>query len=35
MDRIEIWHPERWAEEQAVVSDRLEDFAAKLMGGNS
>ena len=35
MDRIEIWHPNRWAEEQAVASDSLEDIAAKLLGGDS
>lgn len=35
MDRIEIWEPDRWKTEQAIANDRLEDFAAKLMGGNS
>jgi MraZ protein len=35
MDRIEIWQPARWDKERAIVGDRLEDFAANLLGGKS
>lgn len=33
MDRLEIWNPERWAEEQGRIDAGAEEIASRLAGG--
>lgn len=35
MDHLEIWSPERWAEEQARIDAGAEEIAERLAGGGS
>lgn len=35
MDHLEVWNPERWAEEQARIDAGAEEIARRLAGGGS
>jgi MraZ protein len=35
MDHLEVWNPERWAEEQTRIDAGVEEIAGRLAGGGS